>query len=177
MNPHPLIGDAATLGWVALKAFLLYLTAIIGFRISKRRTLAEMSPFDFVAAIAVGAIVGRVPNASTSYIAGAVTLVTVLVAHRFITEIRYFRFISKIVEHSPRLLVAHGQVLMHEIRRCGLTIDDLYGLLRERGVEDLSQLQYVVFEQRGKVSIITHSPEGKSDPGLVRDILAQTCSK
>ncbi|MDP9356486.1 MAG: DUF421 domain-containing protein, partial [Chloroflexota bacterium] len=52
-----LIGGGAALGWVAVKALLLYLTAVIGFRLGERRTLAEMSPFDFVAAVAVGAIV------------------------------------------------------------------------------------------------------------------------
>ena len=80
-----LIGGSAELGWVAIKALLLYLTAVFGFRLSNRRALAEMSPFDFVAAVAVGAIVGRVPNSvTTSYLAGAVTLLTLLLAHRCI---------------------------------------------------------------------------------------------
>ncbi len=57
-----LIGGVNELGWVAAKALLLYLTAVFGFRLGERRTLAEMSAFDFVAAVAVGAIVGRVPT-------------------------------------------------------------------------------------------------------------------
>jgi hypothetical protein len=52
------------LAWIAGKAVLLYATAIIGLRLGKRRILAELSPFDFVAAVAVGAIVGRIPSAS-----------------------------------------------------------------------------------------------------------------
>jgi uncharacterized membrane protein YcaP (DUF421 family) len=71
-----------------------------------------MSPFDFVAAVAVGAIVGRVPNASTtSYLAGAVTLATILTVHACITRLRYFPSISSLVDWSPRLLVAHGELL------------------------------------------------------------------
>jgi uncharacterized membrane protein YcaP (DUF421 family) len=61
-----LIGGASQLGWVALKPVLPYVAAVFGFRSSGRRTLAEMSAFDFVAAVAAGAIVGRVPNASTT---------------------------------------------------------------------------------------------------------------
>src|SRR5205807_3827401 len=61
-----LMGGGSELFWVALKALLLYVTAIGGFRLGERRTLAEMSAFDFVAAVAVGAIVGRVPNSSTT---------------------------------------------------------------------------------------------------------------
>lgn len=60
-----LVGGVGELGWVALKALLLYLTAVLGFRVGQHRTLADLSPFDFVAAVAVGSIVGRVPNATT----------------------------------------------------------------------------------------------------------------
>jgi hypothetical protein len=55
---------------VVPKALLLYLTAVLGFRVGQGRTLAELSPYDFVAAVAVGAIVGRIPNAhDASYLA------------------------------------------------------------------------------------------------------------
>ena len=91
-----------SLGWVAIKALLLYLTAIVGFRVGARRTLAEMSPFDFVAAVAVGAIVGRVPNANdTTYVAGAITLVTILVAHGVIARLRYVPSIADLVDREP----------------------------------------------------------------------------
>lgn len=101
-----LIGGDTELAWVAVKALLLYLTAVIGFRLGERRTLAEMSPFDFVAAVAVGAIVGRVPNSkATSYLAGAATLVTVLIAHRVIMRLRHFPSVAHLVEHSSRVLV------------------------------------------------------------------------
>ena len=72
------------LAWIAGKAVMLYATAIVGLRLGKRRILAELSPFDFVAAVAVGAIVGRIPSASDAdYPAGAVTLIAVLFAHEF----------------------------------------------------------------------------------------------
>jgi uncharacterized membrane protein YcaP (DUF421 family) len=104
-----LIGGAAQLGWVALKALLLDLTAIIGFRLGERRTLAEMFAFDFVAAVAVGAIVGRVPNSSTtSYIAGATTLVTIIVAHQIVSRLRQFPTTAALFDHPPRVLVADG---------------------------------------------------------------------
>jgi hypothetical protein len=44
---------------VAAKAVLLYMTALAGLRFGTRRTLAQMSPFDFITAVAMGAIIGR----------------------------------------------------------------------------------------------------------------------
>ena len=80
------------LAWVAGKAGLLYATAIIGLRFGKRRILTELSPFDFVAAVAVGAIVGRIPSASDAdYLAGAVTLIAVLFAHAVVSRLLTIR--------------------------------------------------------------------------------------
>ena len=172
---NPIIGGISDLGWVALKALLLYITAVFGFRLGERRTLAEMSAFDFVAAVAVGAIVGRVPNAdTTSYLAGAATLVTVLAAHWIISKLRQFPKIALLFDHQPRVLVQDGRVLQAQLRRSGLTQDDLYGILREQGVVDLSQVHFVVFEQRGNVSVILHSDTHKADSELVRNALERS---
>lgn len=152
---HQLFGGGTELVWVAIKAFLLYLTAVFGFRIEGRRTLAEMSPFDFVAAVAVGAIVGRVPNTdTTSYLAGAVTLVTVLLLHWIITRARFIPSFAQVVNPSPRILVASGRVFESELWRCGLTDEDLLALLRQHGIADPREAQYVVFEPSGQISVM-----------------------
>jgi uncharacterized membrane protein YcaP (DUF421 family) len=135
-----LIGGSGQIGWVAVKALLLYLTAVFGFRLGERRTLAQMSPFDFVAAVAVGAIIGRVPNAEgTSYLAGAATLVTILVAHRALARLRYVPHIGRFMEHPPLVLVANGEIRDDELRRCGLTRADLYAHCGSRGWETWSR--------------------------------------
>ena len=66
-----ILGHPSDVRQVAAKAVLLYVTAVLGFRLAARRTLAEMNAFDFIAAVAVGAIVGRVANADgTGYLGG-----------------------------------------------------------------------------------------------------------
>ena len=159
-----LVGPVSMLGWVALKAGLLFLTAVIAFRIAPRRTIAEMAPFDFVAAVAVGAIVGRVPNASgTTFVEGAVTLITVLILHGFIARLRLKRSLFGLVDHVPRILVENGSKNRDELKRTGLTESDLFALLRERGVTDLSEVQYAIFEHRGSVSVFKTSSTVSDD--------------
>ena len=170
-----LVGGAGSTGWVVAKTLLLYLTALVGFRLGERRTLAQMSPFDFVAAVAVGAIVGRVPNAEgTSYLAGAATLVAVLLAHRVTMRLRYAPAVARLVEHQPRLLVANGEVDDDALLRSGLTQADLYALLRQQGVGDLDEVGYAIFEQRGQLSVIRRTVGDEPPPGLVRDALKRT---
>jgi hypothetical protein len=111
-------GSPHDLWWIVVKTVLLYATAVACFRVGERRTLAEMSAFDFVAAVAAGAIVGRVPNAhDAGYLAGAATLVTVLLAHRLTARLRYRPLFARLIDHPPRLLIADGKVLDAELRR------------------------------------------------------------
>lgn len=171
---NELVGGIAHLGWVAVKAALLFLTAVFGFRLGERRTLAEMSAFDFVAAVAVGAIVGRVPNStSTSYLEGAVTLVTVLVAHGIISRLRLFPPLALLFDHPPRVLVRQGDINMRQLRRCALTKDDLFAILRKHGIVELKQVHLAIFEQRGEVSIVKVSEVHGTEPELVRDVIGK----
>lgn len=162
----PLFGSTDDLGWVALKALLLYVTAVVGLRLGERRTLAEMSAFDFVAAVAVGAIVGRIPSARDSgYLAGAVTLVTILLAHRLVARLRLRPLFGRLIDHSPRLLVVDGRVREDDLWRSGLTRQDLNALLRQRGFESLAEIRYVIFEQRGGISVVR-----RGDGDLLADV-------
>ena len=163
---HQILGNPGDVLFVAAKAVLLYVTAVVGFRLAARRTLAEMNAFDFVAAVAVGAIVGRVPNADgTGYLEGLATLAAVLISHAVLTRLRRIPAVSTLTDHTPRLLVVHGQVQERQLRRSGLTGSDLEGLLRQRGYHDLHQVRYVVFESRGQLSVVPESsaPDGRAD--------------
>ena len=143
------------LAWVAVKAGLLYATAIIGLRLGKRRILAELSPFDFVAAVAVGAIVGRIPSASDAdYLAGAVTLIVALFVHALVSYLRRYSSVARLVDQSPRALVANGKILEDGLRRSGLCRADVESLLRQHGVHEVGDVEYLILEEGGKVSVV-----------------------
>lgn len=166
-----LFGEAGELGWVVAKALLLYLTAVVGFRLGERRTLAQLSPFDFVAAVAVGAIVGRIPNAhDASFLTGAATLLSVLAGHALVTRLRLIPAVHVALVRTPRLLVSGGKILSPELRRSGLTPDDLSSMLRQQGIGDLSTVRYAVLEDRGQLSVIRNPPLPPTEGDLMAGI-------
>jgi uncharacterized membrane protein YcaP (DUF421 family) len=156
MQVPELIGDASGLGWVAVKAVLLFTVAVIGLRLGERRTLAQLSAFDFAVAVAIGAIIGRGATAAdTSFATSAVALVTLLVVHRLVAMGRRHSRVVRLIDHPPRVLA-----------RAGLTHADVYALLRENGVGDLGQVGYLLYETRGTVTVIG---AGREPGPLVRD--------
>ncbi len=153
-----LVGHASQLGGVVAKAALMYVTAWVGFRFGERRTLAQWTIIDFATAVAAGAIIGRTAVASTqSYLTGAVALLTLIVVHRLASLLRFRPLFSRLSEHPIRILVADGKLQRTQLRLSGLTDSDLYAQLRQRGVFDLSELAYVLYEAKGALTVIPQS--------------------
>lgn len=153
--PSWLFGPVGPLAAVAVKGALMYVTALLGLRLAHRRTLAQWTAIDFAAAVAVGAIVGRSAVAGTqSYLTGAVALATLLAAHAVVTLARTNRWVDKVVDHRVRVLVAHGQVRPRQLLIAGVTEHDLAAELRQRGVFDLADVRYVLYEAKGALTVV-----------------------
>jgi uncharacterized membrane protein YcaP (DUF421 family) len=162
-----LVGGAGGLGWVAVKAVLMFAVAVTGLRLGERRTLAQLGAFDFAVAVAIGAIIGRtVTAASVSFATGAVALITLLVVHRLVALIRRHSRIARLIDHPPRVLIAQGEIQDRELARAGLAAADVYALLRRHGVDDLGQVGYLLYETRGTTTLIG---AGREPGPLMRD--------
>jgi uncharacterized membrane protein YcaP (DUF421 family) len=167
-----IFGGAAQVGWVAAKAVLLYVTAVLGFRVAGRRTLAQLTAVDFVAGAAVGAIVGRVPNSdNTSYLFGAVTLLAVLVAHNVVLRLRRWPTLHQLLDHSPRVLVHDGAIVEDELQRAGMSRQELFALMRQQGVIRLADVRYAILESSGKLSVIRPGPALDGPTEALDDVL------
>lgn len=160
-----LIGGWTHDGQVVAKAALMYATALVALRVGERRTLAQWTIIDFATAVALGAIIGRTAVADNqSYLTGAVAVVTLVVVHRILSLLR-FTPLAKLFDHRVRVLVRDGQVRRGELLRCGITDNDLFTHLRERGFFDLADIHYVLYETKGNLTIV---PSSVRDPsGLV----------
>ena len=161
-----LFGNWSHLGEVAGKAALMYVTALVVLRLGERRTLAQWTIIDFATAVAMGAIIGRTALAgSQSYLTGAVALVTLIAVHRAASLLRFDPVLGKLADHRVRVLVADGQLRGRELRRCGLTDNDLFAQLRQRGIFSLDGIRYVLYEAKGSITVVPVTPAGGTGPG------------
>lgn len=157
MDVHSiLLGNGHDAAAAAVKAALLFLSAIVVLRLTERRTLAELAPFDWVAAVAVGAIVGRTATASdTSWLTGAAALAALMVTHTIVARLRFLPLVRRIVDPPLLVLVHQGDVNRRNLRRCGLTKEDLEAILRQHGHPNLDQVHLAIFETKGRVSVLS----------------------
>jgi uncharacterized membrane protein YcaP (DUF421 family) len=161
-------------GWgppavAAAKAGSMYAIALVGLRLGHRRTLSQWTAIDFAAAVALGAIIGRTAIAEDQSVAiGAAALITILVAHYVVAVARFHPRLATLVDHRVRVLVDHGRLRPRELRRCGLTEDEVLAQLRQLGVGSVADLRYVLYETKGELTLVREGGEATPDPELVR---------
>jgi len=156
---HALIGDVATVADVAIKTVALFLTATILFRYAQRRTLTEFAPFDWIAAVATGAIVGRAATATdTGWLQATTALVSLLAAHTVVSRLRLIPHLCRFIDPPLLVLIRDGVVNHRNLRSSGLTPLDLNAVLRERGYSGAEGLHLVILEGKGAISILCSEP-------------------
>src|ERR1700744_2651487 len=152
---HALIGDPSGAVDAAIKASTLFLTAAVLFRFMERRTLAEFAPFDWVAAVAAGAIVGRAATASaTSWLSATAALISLLVTHAVLARLRFVPRIRQFIDPPLKVLIRDGDVDRRNLRQCGLTDSDLHAVLRQNGHPSPDSVHLAVFESKGAISVL-----------------------
>ncbi len=155
-----LLGSWRTIGFVAASAALICLSVVLSVRfLGPRRTLAQMTIFDFAVAVALGTIIGRTATtARPSYVQGITAALALLVVHNGVSWLRIRIPVSRQwFGRSPITLVVDGRIDTGALRKAHLTPEDLFTALRERGVSSLADVQLALLESRGAFSVITDS--------------------
>ena len=152
-----LIGDPSAVGDAVLKTAALFITAATLFRFTERRTLAEFAPFDWIAAVAAGAIVGRAATASdTSWLSATAALISLLVTHAVLARLRFVPRIRRFIDPPLKVLIRDGQVDRRNLRQCGLTARSpiLQAVLRQHGHQSPDNVHLAIFEAKGAISVL-----------------------
>lgn len=153
-----MIGDWRGALHAAVKVVALFLTAAVALRFTERRTLAEFAPFDWAAAVACGAIIGRTATASdSSWLIGAAAITALLVAHSAVSWARFLPAFARWFDPPLRVIIQDGRVDRRQLRRCRMTEADLAEVLRQHGHAGPDDVHLAIFESKGGVSVLART--------------------
>ena len=162
--------DAWRIPVVMISAVGVYLAFLVMVRVFGSRILAAWSTFDAVVIIMFGAVAGRViighpPTLS----AGLIGLLTLMAMEALFGAVRRVRSARLAITASPVVIMAHGQRVDDAMRRQHVTGADLASALRRAGVTALDQVQCVIVEPTGALSILREGEE--IAPELLRGVV------
>jgi uncharacterized membrane protein YcaP (DUF421 family) len=140
-----------------LRVALVYLFLMALFRLAGRRTLADISPFDFVLLLIISELVQQAIVADDSSLTNALILCSTLVALDIGISLWKQRAprVEHLVEGKAVLLVDHGEPLADALEQMRIDADDILAAARlAQGLERMDQIRFAVLEKTGGISIV-----------------------
>ena len=150
--------NAHTLVEIALRTGVIYLLVLIGIRLSGKREVGQMTPFDLTLLLLISnSVQNAMTGPDTSLAGGAVAATTLLILNYVVAELsggnRRFR---KFIQGQPSLLVHDGQVIESHMAKEHVSMDELERSLREHGVASYRDAALAVLEVDGSISVLKY---------------------
>jgi uncharacterized membrane protein YcaP (DUF421 family) len=139
------------------RALAVYLFLLVIFRISGRRTLAQITTFDFILTLIISEAVQQAlidtDNSMTNAFLLVLTLVgtDILLSHLTLRS----RKLQKLVDGVPVLVIENGKVHRDRMQKERIEDDDVLSAARSlQGLARLDEIAYAVVERSGVITIV-----------------------
>jgi uncharacterized membrane protein YcaP (DUF421 family) len=142
---------------IVARSLVVYAAVLVGLRLGGRRELGQLTPFDLVVILLVAnAVQNAMVGADTSLQGGLVSAATLLAANSLVARLRLRSTrLRQLIEGVPVVLVQHGELVLANLHKEGITEEEVVAAVREHGeVGDISQVELAVLETDGSVSVV-----------------------
>lgn len=140
-----------------LRGLAIYLILFLFFRLSGKRTLSEVTTFDFVLLLVVGEATQQALLGEDFSITQAAIVIATLVGLDRASDFLSWRFarFKRVAESVPLILVDNGKLLRDVMAKEHVSEDDILQSARTtHGLENLDQVKYAVMETSGGISVV-----------------------
>src|SRR5579859_1865876 len=143
-----------------LRPIVVYIFLIIGLRLSGKRELAQLNPFDLVVLLTLSNTVQNAIIGDDNTVIGGIIGATSLLAINYLV-VRFLydhTKLDQIVEGSPDILIENGKVHEHRLKKELITKEELAAAARKQGFDALSEVHQCILEPGGTLSFIARKP-------------------
>jgi uncharacterized membrane protein YcaP (DUF421 family) len=143
-----------------LRPVVVYAFLVVSLRLSGKRELVQLNPFDLVVLLTLSntvqnAIIGD-DNSVTGGLIGASSL---LIINYLVVRFLYgHRSLDQLIEGKADVLIEDGKVKTQHLKRELITMAQLEAAARKQGFESLSEVLQCVLEPGGTISFIGRKP-------------------
>lgn len=140
-----------------LYSIATYAVIILMIRITGKRSLSQVTTFDFILLLIVGEATQQVLLGQDYSLTQAALVIGTLLALDRLSDFLGWRFptFGKLTESVPLILVQDGELLEKVMAKEQVGADDILAAARQtQGLERMDQIKWAVLETSGGISIV-----------------------
>lgn len=144
---------------LVISSLVVYPFIIIALRIYGKRSLSKLNMFDFIVTLALGSIfASTVVSENVTVIDGILTFVLFLSAQYIVTRLALaIPMFDKIIKSEPTIVFQNGEFLEDYMRDVRVTKEEILYAIRQSGIGCLNDVDAVVMETNGMMSVLQSS--------------------
>lgn len=166
-----------------LRAAFAYLLLLLVVRFLGRKSLSQMTFFDFSIIITLGSVTANLAIGQNSTpTSSAIVLITlgglsILTGYLHIKSI----WIRKLTNSEPVTAIENGKIIDKNMKKVRFTVDELTSLLRQKNIFNYSDVEFAIIENDGQLSVLPKSQKAPLTPsdlniptsykGLTKDLI------
>lgn len=156
---------------IVYRTIFFYLLLILVIRLMGKRQVAQMEPSEFAVTMLVANLASiALEELETPVWVGAAAMATVLVLEYGLSylSLRSIR-LRRVLCGKPVILIDNGHLLMENLRRTRVNLDELSGHLREKGILEIQAVQFAILETNGAITVFPYphlQPACAADAGV-----------
>jgi uncharacterized membrane protein YcaP (DUF421 family) len=145
-----------------LRALVMYAFLLVVFRVSGKRSLAEITTFDFLLLLILSETTQQAMVGNDHSMTNAFLLIITWVGIDILLSVVKQKSprVEKWMEGVPVVIVEDGRPLYDRMQAQRVDEDDILTAARKlQGLERMEQIKYAVLERSGGISVIPKEPE------------------
>jgi uncharacterized membrane protein YcaP (DUF421 family) len=138
-----------------VRGVVVYVFLIVLLRLTGKRQVGQLSPFDLVLLLVLSNAVQNSMNGGDNSLVGGLVSATVLVAVNYLVGFVTFKSkrMEALIEGRPMVLIHNGKLFEDVMARAQLTHHELDSALRQAGCDCVAQVHCAILENNGSITV------------------------
>ena len=147
-----------SLPWTEMivRSILVYVFLLILLRVTGKRQIGQLAPFDLVLLLVLSNAVQNSMNGGDNSVTGGLISATTLVFINYVIGFATYRSktLEAIIEGRPQVLIHNGKLYEDVMKGAQLTHHELNAALRQAGCASVGHVHSAILENNGSISVI-----------------------
>lgn len=141
---------------IFIRTVIIYVILLTSMRLMGKRQIGELEISDLITTLLVSEIASLPITDTNIPVSHAIIPIVMLLTFEVVSSALLVKFppIKKFISTHPTTLIDKGHLCPLQMQKVRLTADELISELRQNGISSISEVQYAILEQNGKISVI-----------------------
>jgi uncharacterized membrane protein YcaP (DUF421 family) len=150
-----------------LRSGIVYLFLILLLRLTGKRQVGQLAPFDLVLLLVLSNAVQNSMNGGDNSVQGGLISATALVLLNYLVGLATFKSkkLEALIEGRPQVLIHDGKLFEDVMKASKLTRHELQASLRQAGCTCVEDVRTAILENNGAISVVMRQGAGGPSGG------------